>query len=53
MPFSGYILDLAVVTGFELGGAAVTKRTVRPLLWGSSQCWLAPFRISAGHRLIL
>jgi hypothetical protein len=30
MAFSGYILDLAVVTGFELGGAAVTKCTVQP-----------------------
>jgi hypothetical protein len=35
------------------GGWVLVQRPVPMLLWGSSQCGLALFRVSAGHRLIL
>jgi hypothetical protein len=31
----------------------LVQGAVQPVLWGSSQCGLALFRVSAGHRLIL
>jgi hypothetical protein len=31
----------------------LVQGAVPVLLWGSCQCWLALFRVSAGHRLIL
>jgi hypothetical protein len=52
-PLNPEMVQVGDALGQRAQRRGLPEGSVRPVLWGSSQCGLALFRVSAGHRLIL